>query len=230
MDINNAKVNNLSNVFDKLIGKSNTYIPAMHKKTADTFVRTTKNVSFKGDVVTKEGVLSKLKSIDIPDGVKEKIEKQLETQGQIDIVNKFVSNPVLYGNEKFQKKVSLWIDKHDDDEAVQEKLRLMDKYLTDKNLQESPNAQSIFSTSMAFLKNSQVAGIASKILSTPLLYENADIVSNYSSICSWSNYEDAATNKDRIIDITTISYIYLLFPFAFSKIFINSPLYKFKIY
>ena len=36
MDINNSKVNNLSNVFDKLIGKSNTYIPAMHKKTKDS--------------------------------------------------------------------------------------------------------------------------------------------------------------------------------------------------
>ena len=109
MDINNSKVNNLSNVFDKLIGKSNTYIPAMHKKTADTFVRTTKNVSFKGNVVTKEDVLSKLKGLDIPGDVKEKIEKQLgkqlETQGEIDIVNKFFSNPVLYGNETFQKSI-----------------------------------------------------------------------------------------------------------------------------
>ena len=205
MDINNSKVNNLSNVFDKLIGKSNTYIPALHKKTADAFVRTTKNVSFKGDVVTKEGVLTKLKNIDISDEVKENIEKklgkQLETQGEIDIVNKFLSNPVLYGNEKFQKKISIWASKHDDEEAIQAKLSIMDKYLADEDLQKSQNAQDLFSTSMVFVKNSQAAGIATKILSTPLLYENADVVKNYSSICSWCNDEDAATSKDRIIDV-----------------------------
>ena len=137
MDINNSKVNNLSNVFDKLTGKLNTYIPAMHNKTVDAFIRTTPNVSFKGDVVTKEDVLVKLKGLDISDEVKTKIEKQLETQGQIDIVNKFVSNSVLYGNEKFQKKISIWTSKYDKEEAIQAKLAIMDKYLADGNLQKS---------------------------------------------------------------------------------------------
>lgn len=202
MDIRKGKVNNTRNgLFNRQFKKYNTYIPSMHKKTTDTFETTLKNPSFKGNQITKEVVLSKLKELDISDEIKSKVENEIETQGQINILNKFVSSPMLYGNEKFQKNFFIWTSKYDTEEAIQAKLNLIDKYLSDENLQKSKNAQEIFSTSMIFVKTSRATSVVDKILSTPLLYENKGIVRNFSSICSWCNIEDAASSKDKIIDL-----------------------------
>ena len=200
MDINKNKVNSIPKVFDKLIGKSNTYIPAMHKNSVDTFESRTKQVSFKGNAVKKEDVLSKLKAVDIPDEVKEKITSNIETQGQIALVNKFLSDFRLYGNEVFQKNVSSLFSKYDDEEAIKSKLDIMDKYLSDENLENSPNAQSIVRTALIFTKKESGVKVVDRILSDPRLYENDSIEQNFSSINSWSNQEEVAEGKLSIIE------------------------------
>lgn len=200
MDINKNKVNKIPNVFDKFIGKTNTYIPAMHKNAVDTFEITSKNISFKGNTVTKEDVLSKLNSVDIPDEVKVKISKNLETLGEVTLANKFLSDSRLYGNALFQHKVASFLSKYDKEEAIKAKLDIMDKYLSDDNLEKSKNAQSIVKTALIFVKNGSGAKVVSKILSDPRLYDNPSIEDNYCSICSWSNQEDVAQVKLDIID------------------------------
>ena len=135
MDINKNKLNKIPKVFDNFIKKSNTYIPAMHKNTVDTFESKTKQVSFKGDTVKKEDVLFKLKTIDIPEEVREKISSNLETQGQITLVNKFLSEPRLYGNENFQKGISSWLSKYDNEETIKSKMSILDQCLSDENIE-----------------------------------------------------------------------------------------------
>ena len=200
MDINKNKVNNMPKVFDKLIGKSNTYIPAMHKNMADTFECITKNVSFKGKTITREDILSRLDKVDMPEEIKTEIKEKMETQEQINLANKFLSDSRLYGNERLQKSLSCWFSKYDKQEGSQAKIDIMDKYLSDESLQNSQSAQRLLSTALMFAKTPEAAEITGKIFSNPILYENRNIEKNFSSIMSWSNFPEAAQGKKEIID------------------------------
>ena len=200
MDINKNKVNIIPKVFDNLIGKSNTYIPAMHKNIADTFECTTKNVSFKGKTITREDILSRLDKVDMPEEIKTEIKEKMETQEQINLANKFLSDSRLYGNEHLQKSLSCWFSKYDKQEGSQAKIDILDKYLSDESLQNSQSAQRLLSTALMFAKTPDSAEITGKIFSNPILYENRNIEKNFSSIMSWSNFPEAAQGKKEIID------------------------------
>ena len=110
MDINKNNVNKPTRVFDKFIAKTNTYIPAMHKNSADTFECTTKKVSFKGKTLTREDILSRLNKVDMSEEIKTEIKEKMETQEQINLANKFLSDERLYNNPALQRSISAAIN------------------------------------------------------------------------------------------------------------------------
>ncbi len=200
MDINKNNVNKPTRVFDKFISKTNTYIPAMHKNTVDTFEKTTKSVSFKGNTVTKEDVLSKLNNVDIPETVKKKIEEKLEKQNQIALANKLLSDERIYGNEYIQESLDSFLSSYMQEEAVEGKSSVIDKYLSDPTLIESPDAQKVLRTALSFVTNANDAKMANKLLSDSRLYSNPSIKDKCASILNWSRTQELIDVKFSIID------------------------------
>ena len=199
MDINKNRINNGKKLFDNFSFKSNTYIPALYQNTPDSFVLTTKGVSFKGSQIQRNDVLNTLNDIDIPTEVKEKIETHTETQEQINLAYKFLSNPILYKDELLQKNVDSILSKYTTQEAEKAKASIMDSYLSLPDLQKSENARKMLKTTLVFAKSEGSVKVLSKIFSSPLLYENNNIVSNIASIISWSEKLEIAAGKEKIL-------------------------------
>ena len=142
------------------------------------------NVAFKGifnkkpkaEEVTPNLLWNKLSKTNLSEEEKSSllnsICNSIYTEEQLDIANKFVSEPVFYENKTFQNVIRSILLDSDNAQNAELKLKLIDKFLMSKELRQNSNAQDSIGLILLSCPSKIDEEFAFKFLSDSSLYDN----------------------------------------------------------
>lgn len=153
---------------------------------------------------TKEDVLAKLAEVELPENLKEMLANGVQTQEQIDVADKLLSDSKLYQNKNIQRNMAGIFSFLENPESAQVKVNIMDKYLSDPRLYENKNLQKNIGNIIGNVesKESEQSKLAliDKLLSEPKYSENKILQENIGNILVLTDTSESVQLKIGYID------------------------------